>query len=75
MKTTKYQEHKTMKPIELDFNDVNDPEYTRLSLWIGNRNQNVELYIAGSLNESLSCVLSKEDAVKLAKAILENIKE
>ena len=40
-----------MKPIELDFKDVNDPEYTRLSLWIGNRN------------------------VKLAKAILENIKE
>ena len=63
-----------MKPIELDLNDANDPEYTRLSLWIGNKN-NVELYIAGSLNESLSCVLSKEDAVKLAKTILENIKE
>ena len=67
-----------MKPIELDFNDVNDPEYTRLSLWIGNRNQNVELYIAGLLNmqtESLSCVLSKEDAVNLAKTILENVKD
>ena len=64
-----------MKPIELDFNDVNDPDYTRLSLWIGNRNQNVELYITGSLNESLSCVLSKVDAVKLAKTILENVKE
>ena len=64
-----------MKPIELDLNDVNDPEYTRLSLWIGNRNQNVEIYIAGSLNESLSCALSKDDAVKLAKAILENIKD
>ena len=67
-----------MKPIELDFNDVNDPEYTRLSLWIGNRNRDVELYIVGLLNmqtESLSCALSKEDAVNLAKAILENIKE
>lgn len=67
-----------MKPIELDLNDVNDPEYTRLSLWIGNKNNNVELYIAGSLNmqtESLSCILSKEDAVKLAKTILENIKD
>ena len=67
-----------MKPIELDFNDINDPEYTRLSLWIGNKNKNVELYIAGLLNmqtESLSCVLSNEDAVKLAKTILENIKE
>ena len=64
-----------MKPIELDFNDINDPDYTRLSLWIGNRNQNVELYIAGSLNESISCVLSKEDAVKLAKTILENVKD
>ena len=67
-----------MKPIELDFNDVNDPEYTRLSLWIGNRNRDVEIYIAGLLNmqtESLSCVLSKEDAVKLAKTILENIKD
>lgn len=64
-----------MKPIELDFNDVNDPDYTRLSLWIGNRNQNIEIYIAGSLNESLGCVLSKDDAVKLAKTILENIKE
>ena len=49
-----------MKPIELDFNDVNDPEYTRLSLWIGNKNQDVEFYIAGSLNESLSCILSKK---------------
>lgn len=64
-----------MKPIELDFNDINDPDYTRLSLWIGNRNQNIEIYIAGSLNESLGCVLSKEDAVKLAKTILENIKD
>lgn len=64
-----------MKPIELDFNDVNDPEYTRLSLWIGNRNQNIEIYIAGSLNESLGCVLSKEDAAKLAKTILENVKD
>lgn len=67
-----------MKPIELDFKDVNDPEYTRLSLWIGNRNQNIELYISGLLNmqtESLSCILSKEDAVKLAKTILENIKD
>ena len=67
-----------MKPIELDLNDVNDPDYTRLALWIGNENQDVELYIAGLLNmqnESLSCVLSKEDAVKLAKTILENIKE
>ena len=67
-----------MKPIELDFNDVNDPHFTRLSLWIGNRNQDVELYIAGLLNmqiESLSCVLSKGDAVKLAKTILENVKD
>ena len=67
-----------MKPIELDFKDVNDPEYTRLSLWIGNRNQDVELYIAGLLNmqtESLNCVLSKEDAVKLAKTILENVRD
>ena len=67
-----------MKPIELDFNDVNDPEYTRLSLWIGNKNKSVELYIAGLLNmqtESLSCVLSNGDAVKLAKTILENIKD
>ena len=67
-----------MKPIELDFDDINDPEYTRLSLWIGNRNQNIELFIVGLLNmqtESLSCALSKEDAVKLAKTILENIKE
>ena len=67
-----------MKPIELDLNDVNNPDYSRLSLWIGNSNQDVELYIAGLLNmqnESLSCVLSKEDAVKLAKTILENIKE
>ena len=67
-----------MKPVDLDFKDVNDPDYTRLSLWIGNKNKNVELYIAGLLNmqtESLSCVLSKEDAVKLAKTILENIKD
>ena len=67
-----------MKPIELDFNDINDPDYTRLSLWIGNRNRDVEIYIVGLLNmqtESLSCVLSKEDAAKLAKTILENIKE
>ena len=67
-----------MKPIELDFNDVNDPEYIRLSLWIGNKNKDVELYIAGLLNmqtESLSCVLSNEDAVNLAKTILENIKD
>lgn len=52
-----------MKPIELDLNDVIDPEYTRLSLWIGNKNQDVEIYIAGLLNmqtESLSCVLSKD---------------
>lgn len=64
-----------MKPIELDLNDVNDPDYTRLALWIGNKNKNVELYIAGSLNESLSCTISKEDAIKLAKTILENIKD
>ena len=67
-----------MKPIELDLNDVNDPKYTQLSLWIGNRNQNVEIYIAGLLNmqtESLSCALSNEDAVKLAKTILENVKD
>lgn len=67
-----------MKPIELDLNDVNDPEYTRLSLLIGNRNQDVGIYIAGLLNmqtESLSCVLSKEDAIKLAKTILENVKD
>ena len=67
-----------MKPIELDFNDINDPEYTRLSLWIGNKNSSVELYIAGLLNmqtESLSCVLSKGDAIKLAKTILENVKD
>ena len=67
-----------MKPIELDLDDVNFPEYTRLSMWIGNSNRDVELYIAvltNMQNESLSCVLSKEDAVKLAKTILENIKE
>lgn len=67
-----------MKPIELDFNDVNDPDYTRLSLWIGNRDRDVEIYIAGLLNmqtESLSIALSKEDAVTLAKTILENVKD
>ena len=67
-----------MKPIELDFNDINDPEYTRLSLWTGNVFQGVEIYIAGLLNmqtESLSCILSKEDAIKLAKTILENAKD
>ena len=67
-----------MKPIELDLNDVNDPEYTRLSLWIGNKNKKVEIFIVGLLNmqtESLSCTLFKEDAIKLAKTILENVKD
>lgn len=67
-----------MKPIELELYDVHDPEYTYLSLWIGNRDQDVGLYIAGLNNmhtESLSCTLSKEDAIKLAKTILENVKD
>ena len=63
-----------MKPIELDLNDVNDPD-THLFLWIGNKNRDVEIYIAAGLNESLSCVISKEDAIKLATTILENVKD
>lgn len=70
-----------MKPIELDFNDVNDPDYTWLSLWISKTalsDQSIEITMRGLINmqtESLQCTLSKEDAIKLAKTILENVKD
>ena len=70
-----------MKPIELDLNDVNDPDYTGLSLWIGKTalsDQTIEVSIQGLIHmqpENLQCTISKEDAINLAKTILENIKD
>lgn len=64
---------------ELSINDVNDPDNCDLGLWIGRTatsHNSIELSISGLLHgcaESLSCTLSEDDAVKLAKALLKHI--
>ena len=68
-----------MKPIELDLNDVNDPDYTRLGLWINNKDsQTVEFYMSGLIymsTASLQCTITKEQALLLANKIIETFEE
>lgn len=61
--------------LDLAFDDIHDPDYCDLNVWIGStatREYAVEITVNGALymqSESLSCTLSKQDALKLAEAI------
>jgi CYTH domain-containing protein len=70
-----------MAVTELELNDKNNPEESGLDLWIGRTatdDQSIEFYIGGIINlqsESLSCTLSKQDALLLAGTLLKALKE